>query len=439
VSDQPQTTQAPPHAAPRRLVRIRQGRIVAGVFTGLGAYTGTDPVLWRIGFIVLAIATGGLALIGYLAAVIFVPEGDPGDVPPQEPSDSSRTARWLGLGALVVGVLILSHNLFDFSGGVFWGLLLVGLGVAMWVRNPSDDEDGPRPASPPPLVPSDRTTVTTPHSSTPEAASGAGAPPQAQSSAYPPQTPPPGPPAPPVPPVPQRPRRRRERSMLGRLVIGAAALLGGTLTLLHSTGAWEVPPRFGMSLVLAVLGAGLLVGAWWGRARWLIFPGGILALLVLSIATLPAFFFDGGAGQVGYDPATLADVRSEYRHGAGEMIVDLSRVTFDDPRTVNVRLGMGEVLVIVPEDVPVRVEARVGVGEMTLLGHQSNGLGLRDNVFDRADGPGELRIRARVGMGQLTVARPSDATAIARGNRRAFRIDADQGRIEIETGREALR
>lgn len=59
---------------PRRFVRSRDGRMLAGVFSGLGTYTGTDPTLWRLGFVAVAICTGGMAVIAYVAAALIVPE-----------------------------------------------------------------------------------------------------------------------------------------------------------------------------------------------------------------------------------------------------------------------------------------------------------------------------------------------------------------------------
>ncbi len=58
---------------PRRLVRIREGRMIAGVCTGLGAYLGVDPVLVRVIFVVLTVLGGG-GLLVYLAAWLLMPE-----------------------------------------------------------------------------------------------------------------------------------------------------------------------------------------------------------------------------------------------------------------------------------------------------------------------------------------------------------------------------
>jgi phage shock protein PspC (stress-responsive transcriptional regulator) len=59
----------------KRLVRIRQGRMVAGVCTGLGRYFGVDVNLVRLAFGVLTVFYG-LGILGYLIAWVILPEED---------------------------------------------------------------------------------------------------------------------------------------------------------------------------------------------------------------------------------------------------------------------------------------------------------------------------------------------------------------------------
>jgi phage shock protein C len=57
----------------KRLYRVRDGRVVAGVCTGLAAYLGVDPTLVRLAFALLTIFGGAGALL-YLCAWIVIPE-----------------------------------------------------------------------------------------------------------------------------------------------------------------------------------------------------------------------------------------------------------------------------------------------------------------------------------------------------------------------------
>jgi phage shock protein PspC (stress-responsive transcriptional regulator) len=63
----------PTGTARRRLYRLEEGRMWAGVCSGLGAYFGFDPVWVRVAFIVLTISTSGIWLLVYLAMVFIVP------------------------------------------------------------------------------------------------------------------------------------------------------------------------------------------------------------------------------------------------------------------------------------------------------------------------------------------------------------------------------
>jgi phage shock protein PspC (stress-responsive transcriptional regulator) len=58
-----------------RLIRMREGRILTGVCTGLGRYTRVDPVVFRVGFAVLVIAGHGSGIFLYIAAFLLMPGG----------------------------------------------------------------------------------------------------------------------------------------------------------------------------------------------------------------------------------------------------------------------------------------------------------------------------------------------------------------------------
>jgi phage shock protein C len=73
--------QNPPHHEPqpasyRRLRRSRDNRMVAGVCAGVADYLRIDPVVVRIGAVVLALITWGVALLAYVAGWLLMPEAD---------------------------------------------------------------------------------------------------------------------------------------------------------------------------------------------------------------------------------------------------------------------------------------------------------------------------------------------------------------------------
>jgi phage shock protein PspC (stress-responsive transcriptional regulator) len=58
---------------PRRLVRRREGKVLAGVCSGLADYLGVDVNLVRVLTVVLGVMTGAI-LPAYLLAWLIVPE-----------------------------------------------------------------------------------------------------------------------------------------------------------------------------------------------------------------------------------------------------------------------------------------------------------------------------------------------------------------------------
>jgi hypothetical protein len=162
------------------------------------------------------------------------------------------------------------------------------------------------------------------------------------------------------------------------------------------------------------------VGSRWGRARGLI-PIGLLLAGALAVASL----FDAvgvpvhrGAGDRVWHPVAASQLRPSYELGAGQMTLDLRDVTLQEPRTVvGTSLGMGELHVVVPQFVDVVVEAKVGVGELRVLGSRDSGVGVRRTIRSSGAaidpvatsgvsvGPRTLVVRAHVGMGEIVVTR----------------------------------
>ena len=58
----------------KMLVRTRDGRIVAGVCSGLGAYFGMDANLIRAILAVVTVFSAGFGALAYLAAWVVIPE-----------------------------------------------------------------------------------------------------------------------------------------------------------------------------------------------------------------------------------------------------------------------------------------------------------------------------------------------------------------------------
>lgn len=60
----------------KRLYRVREGKVLAGICNGFAAYFGIDVVLVRVIFILLALVTQGLMVFLYIIAIFVIPPAD---------------------------------------------------------------------------------------------------------------------------------------------------------------------------------------------------------------------------------------------------------------------------------------------------------------------------------------------------------------------------
>ncbi len=69
------TASQPSYAAsqPRRLTRVRDGKMLAGVCTGIARYFDLDPVLIRVGFAAATLLSGAGFLL-YIACWVVMPQ-----------------------------------------------------------------------------------------------------------------------------------------------------------------------------------------------------------------------------------------------------------------------------------------------------------------------------------------------------------------------------
>src|SRR3954447_17977760 len=128
TDDTPQTPEPQPQPEPRRLTRSGSDAVIGGVAGGLGRYFGVDPILFRIGFVVLAFI-GAAGVLAYLALLAFVPSDG------EERQSGTGTKAIAIAGTIVLGICLvtfLSPPLFFFGPGLLV-FALVGLaGVLLW-------------------------------------------------------------------------------------------------------------------------------------------------------------------------------------------------------------------------------------------------------------------------------------------------------------------
>ena len=107
----------------RRLTRSSTDRMIGGVAGGLGRYFDVDPLLFRIGFVVLTFA-GGFGILAYLVGLAAIP-----------PDGATRPQRW-GLARTVGVGLLACAAVATITPHWFWGPGvpgLVALGVVLYL------------------------------------------------------------------------------------------------------------------------------------------------------------------------------------------------------------------------------------------------------------------------------------------------------------------
>ena len=354
--------------APRRLRRRSDERVLGGVAGGLGDYFNVDPILIRI-LLVASLVFGGLGLFLYLVAWVLVPD---------ETSDTSaaeRTLRGSGFGggvlggvllviAIVVGIGALGSVVFGLQGdgGAFLiALVVIGVGAYLLRR----DRD---------VVPTTADSVG-PAETQPHVVRQ---------------------------PVVRRPPR--PASPLGWYAVGAALVGIGLLALGSTAEALIVEPGHYLAVAFAALAAGLIVGARWGHARFLIVLG-VLLLPLAWTASLVDVPLDGGWGSSRYAPTEAGAVLGEYRMSGGRLTLDLTNLDPEqaEPITIDASVAFGQLQVLVPDDATVEVDASVGGGEIRLFdGPTLDGTRLEEQAV-LGDGEPTYIIDLEAGLGRVEV------------------------------------
>jgi len=216
------------------------------------------------------------------------------------------------------------------------------------------------------------------------------------------------------PPAPAAPRPRGPS--LGHIVLGAVLVLIGVGWLLEALDVADVPWRFLLPSVLILVGVALVLGARTGRHSGLVAVGVVLTVLVLAAGAIEVIMdvpLAGGIGDETHNPTTTVD--TEYRWGVGKMTLDLRQASDPAGREIAASVVVGELVVIVPDDVPLLITARAGLGEVNVLGRTDDGVdpslecagGSRaiDCSPGAASGERVLELNLEVALGKVEVRR----------------------------------
>ncbi len=402
----------------------------AGVCVGLARWLGVDALVVRAAFVLLAVFFGmGVAL--YLVLWLLMPKEN-GDL-------SVERALKYGDGGAITLLVATCISVFSgapwFGGGDVRGLRALGfvalLAVGAWflfrtdtgrdvLRSLRGEAGAPAPT---PGTPS----TTSSGLSQGNAAANAGvtgAVGNADGLPYASSLPHAAPPAPHVPDPAPRTR------VLTFGFAGTLVTLG--LALAAAAGAWTLAETFAwagdhgvvaVAAGLAVLGLAFVVGGLLGRRGGLLVPVALVSIAFVALGGVAPRGLER-PWSMGEEKHVVTELTGDqsYDLGLGRLTLDLTgarvSATPTRPDVVTAGVGVGQLDVLVPSGVAVRVEGTGRLGEATCVRDASDdngdakrnggGQGVRwsrDLTF--GEGSPELVVKADLGVGQLRVISPS--------------------------------
>jgi phage shock protein PspC (stress-responsive transcriptional regulator) len=429
---------------------------VAGLCSGLAQHWGIDPVLVRVGWVLLALS-GGIGLVLYLAGWLLIPvEGS--DKAPVDDFFGESVRRW-PRELWITLIVVASLGMF----AVFGWLSPFSIGPAIviaviWYFGFYKGRQDKRPAAaiPPPSTADSDSASTQPvlsefaqfprpatpftqaaeawqrrieeHTQQVAAATQPSATPHAEWPSPPPenlsQVPPDSPiaahdaflaePDPVglyVEPAPAVPVKMSQTRSAKRLRLVCLIVLGLTLSGLGIAQAAGVAmPLAGyLAAALLVIGLTLVAATRFGMARGLLPVGVLLAIAVVIItAAGPAIRVPFAATST-HTYTSLAELPAGDSTDVGTLSVDLSRLAVTSDVTYAAHVDLGQLVVKVPEDTTVLINYKADLGAVRAYGAEVKaGSDLAGDVKDpqpTREGQHTLTLNLSVDAGNIEVQR----------------------------------
>ena len=406
---------------PPPLRRPFDDRAFAGVAAGLAQRFSVSPAWFRVAFVLLALA-GGVGFLLYALGWLLIPDaGSDRSIAENmvDGFDGSNTSMVIGVVLIGMAAVIIVSGFRLISGKfVVAGVLLV-IGVLLYRGDLTSSKSPPAPISPPDddgpahddthtdddgedsLAVSGDDDVEEPGDAemeVPASPLAAAAPAAATVTA-------------PVAVAPQpKTRPPKPRSILGQLTLAALLIVLGGLALLDAADVLYPDPVHYLAATVGVIGGGLLVGALFGRARWLVFIGLVLAPFLFLASFVSEWSFSGEAGERYVQVRTIDDLEAvnfQYDHAAGVLELDFrwfEAPSADSPISIDARVSAGELRIWLPQGARAVVTGSAGLGSVEILGDQSAGIGVSNTVEIRGDLPDAIfAIYGRADFGSVVI------------------------------------
>ena len=325
---------------------------MAGVAHDLAVRTGVDPLWIRIAFVVLA-AFGGLGVLLYGGSWLILRGRR------RSPSGPLVVA---GVAVIVVtGVVLLDQGTSYIDSPWTIVFVLAGVAVALWTPRGITDTGA--------TVAADRAPVSS-----------------ARSGSV---------------------REPRPPSALGRWALASALLVGAAGAIAYQLAGGGLHPERWLGAAAGVCGIGIVIGAWRGRAFWLVVPGLLFAgsgFVAGHAARAGIDEFEAGTRHVWVDSARRIGLPNDEDLVAGEIEATLFSAPLDDSRS-DLRVGLGVIDIVVDDDVTIDVRAHVYDGDIVVDGVEQSNDGDVQIIRIGSGETAEAVISATVSVGRLEVTR----------------------------------
>jgi hypothetical protein len=190
--------------------------------------------------------------------------------------------------------------------------------------------------------------------------------------------------------------------MRGRVALGGILLGAGVLLLLSATDVIDLsyPTWVGFALI----GIGIAIAFVPGRHPILVVLGILVALAgIPALVVNEKLFEGGGVGDAVERPDTASEL-DPFRHAIGKLTVDLTAPDLDlDGAKLEASLGIGDLVVLVPDDTDVDLDAHVVAGNAEAFGRTESGTDVDLVFLSGTSGSQELDLELEVGIGSARV------------------------------------
>ena len=205
--------------------------------------------------------------------------------------------------------------------------------------------------------------------------------------------------------VPRAPRPPAKPSLFAP-VLGALLAAAGLFGLLAVLDVYDVDVAVALAAGVAIVGVAIAAGAFTQRRVGGLVVLGLFLLAAFGVAAVTPVSVSAGVGEKIERPVT--SLQRDYELGVGRLDLDLTAFPWEPGTTaVAASVGIGHLVITVPEGVGLEIDAHSGVGKVDVLGATDEGVGAHRTVSLPGASPDApvIDIEADVAVGDIEVER----------------------------------